>query len=69
MPQTIEREDGRVASASSYPTFDCGSLVIEYRGQTAFNPGIRTIGNSPALAAERSAANGSLASVLRMNNE
>ncbi len=31
MPQTIERADGRVASASSCPTLDCGSLVIEYR--------------------------------------
>jgi hypothetical protein len=29
--QTIERGDGRVASASSCPTLDCGSLVIEYR--------------------------------------
>ena len=31
MPETMEREDGRVASASSCPALDCGSLVIEYR--------------------------------------
>jgi hypothetical protein len=31
MPQTMEQVDGRVASASSCPALDCGSLVIQYR--------------------------------------
>ena len=31
MPETMERGDGRVASASGCPALDCGSIVIEYR--------------------------------------
>lgn len=39
MPLTIQREDGRFASASGCPALDCGSLVIEYRAAAIFQLG------------------------------
>jgi hypothetical protein len=31
MPQAFEQENGRIASASTCPALDCGSLVLDYR--------------------------------------